>query len=96
MGRKQDRECRPADLPASSSGVVDVQFPNQKEANNIFTEFPNLHSDPAVNGSGTPVSMITSGISSFSFTNSLGMSSALNMSNRAKAQEQRARRLNDG
>jgi hypothetical protein len=57
---------------------------------------PNLHSDPGVNGSGTPVSMITSGISSFSFTNSLGMSSALNMSNKAKAQEQRARRLNDG
>jgi hypothetical protein len=57
---------------------------------------PNLHSDLGVNGFGTPASVITPGVSSFSFINSLGMSSALNMSNKATARQQRVRRLNDG
>jgi hypothetical protein len=42
------------------------------------------------------VLMIILRISSFSFANSLGMSSSLNMSNEAKGPEQRVRRLNDG
>jgi hypothetical protein len=60
--------------------VVDVQSPNQKQANNIFTEFPPIFTQiPASMAPAPRVSMITPGISSFSFTNSLGMFSALNI-----------------
>jgi hypothetical protein len=45
--------------------------------------------------SAPPVLTITPRISSFSFTNSLGMSSSLNMNDKAKGSEQRVRRLNE-
>jgi hypothetical protein len=69
----------------------------KKAASNISTEvFQFFTQILASLAPAPPVLTITPRICSFSFTNSLGMSSSLNMSNKAKGPEQRVRRLNDG